>query len=90
VTDIPPQTALFNSLVIYGPMGLMLIYFMFRGEKFSENVVKELRTLAHRIDGLTRAMLVDTVSRDSTGPHAKQKAQEMLNAIEARNTPRGS
>ena len=68
------------SLYTYGPMGVVLGWFMWRGEK----LVGEIRSLAHRIDGLTRAMLMDMVNRDTCGDQAKRMAQEEIAKIERR------
>lgn len=67
-------------LLTYGPMGVVLAWFMWRGEKLSG----EIRSLAHRIDGLTRALLMDLVNRDSAGPATKAAAQAEITKIEAR------
>lgn len=68
-------------LFTYGPMGVILAWFMWRGEKF----ICELKVLSHRMDGLTRAQLMDLVNRDSCGPQTKKVAEEMLAKIAARN-----
>lgn len=68
------------ALYTYGPMGVILGWFMWRGEKLAG----EVRSLAHRIDGLTRALLVDMMNRDSTGPAARRYAEEALAKISAR------
>ena len=67
-------------LLTYGPMGVVLAWFMWRGEKLGG----EIRSLAHRIDGLTRALLMDMVSRDNVGPTTKAAAQAEIAKIEAR------
>lgn len=67
-------------LLTYGPMGAILLWFMARGEK----LVSEIRSLSHRIDGLTRALLMDMVSRDNVGPATKAQAQQEIAKIEAR------
>lgn len=69
-----------TPLYTYGPMGIVLAWFMFRGEKLAG----EIRSLAHRIDGLTRAMLMDMVNRDTCGDQAKRMAQEEIAKIESR------
>ncbi len=53
---------------------------MYQGMKLP----KELRTLAHRIDGLTRALLVDMTERDSAGIHVKKYAREEIAKIDER------
>lgn len=79
-TTVELNTA--SALVVYGPMGAMLLWFMVR----FESMVKAFGILSHRIDGVTRAMLLDVASRDSAGPQVKRIAQEMLAKIEARDT----
>ncbi len=70
-----------TGIVIYGPMGLMLAWFMLRSEK-------AMNTLSHRIDGMTRALLVDTLSRDNVGSTSRKLAEEMLTNIENRSRPK--
>lgn len=65
-------------LVAYGPMGVMLGWFMLRYEK----VIGELRRLSHRIEGLSKAMLVDVLSRETAGSTARTKAIEILNKMD--------
>lgn len=78
-----------SELYTYGPMGVILAWFLWRGEKLGASVAKRLDTLSHRIDGITRAMLVDVISRDSAGSHAKDAARTMLAKIEARDEGSG-
>ncbi len=47
-------------------------------------VAVRMDSLAHRIDGLTRAMLMDLVTRDSTGAQTKNQARSEIAKIEAR------
>lgn len=70
------QTVLFA----YGPMGVMLAWFMFRAEA----VRMDLKDVAHRVDGLTKALLVDMVERESSGDAAKRFAREAIAKIDAR------
>lgn len=70
-----------SVLIAYGPMGVMLAWFMLRFEK----MIDAFKTLSHRIDGITRAMLLDVASRDGVGNHTKNLANEMLARIEARD-----
>ncbi len=69
-----------SVLLTYGPMGVILMWFMIRGEK----LVVEIRGLSHRIDGLTRALLMDLVSRDSVGVQTKAQARAEIAKIDAR------
>lgn len=70
-----------SALFVYGPMGVMLAWFMWRFEA----LLKEIRTMSHRFDGMTRAILVDVVSRE-TSPIVRQTAQDMLTKIAARDS----
>lgn len=70
-----------NPLASMGIAGVVIGWMMW----FFEKLRQEIKGLAHRIDGLTRAMLMDLISRDSVGPHAKQQARAALSQIEARS-----
>ena len=78
--DVNPTSA----IVIYGPMGAMLAWFMLRVEK----LIGRVEVLAALIDGLTKAMLLDVVSREGIGIHTKEVARDMLGEIEARSKTR--
>lgn len=81
VMAIPMAQAVIESpLAQYGLLGTVLAYFMYQGTKLGG----EIRSLAHRIDGLTRAMLMDMVNRDGVGSQTKRHAQDALNKIDAR------
>ena len=67
-------------LLSYGPLGIMCAWFMLRSEK----LFTEIRDLAHRIDGLTKALLVDMANRDSCGLQTKAYAKEAIAKIDAR------
>lgn len=69
-----------QPLAQYGLLGAVLAWFMFHGSKLAG----EIRSLAHRIDGLTKAMLMDMVNRDNVGFHTKQAARDSIARIEAR------
>lgn len=68
-----------TGLYVYGPMGIMLAWFMVRHDR-------AMNTLSHRIDGMTRALLVDTLSRDNVGDVARRYAEKELAKIEARES----
>jgi hypothetical protein len=70
-----------KDLVGYGALGIVSAWLMWR-DRF---VGSKLDTLAHRIDGMTRAMLIDVISRDTAGQNARSAAQEMLNKIQSRD-----
>ena len=76
-----PDLNLASLLVAYGPMGIMLVWFMWR----FETMVKAFRSLSHTIDGMTRAMLVDVMSRPGATTTVRRAATEMLNKIEERD-----
>lgn len=61
-------------LTVYGPMGVMLGWFMFRFERW-------MTKLNHKIDGLTRAMLITELGRENAAPHARELAKDMLDKI---------
>lgn len=76
-----PEPSILALLVAYGPMGIVLAWFLIRFERLP----KAFATLSHRIDGLTRAMLLDVASRENCGNGSKRIANEMLAKIEARS-----
>jgi hypothetical protein len=80
VADVATANA--PLLYTYGPMGIVLGWFMLRGEK----LIVEIRSLSSRIDSLTRALLVDTIDRDTCGEHAKQFARDSIAQIDSRDT----
>lgn len=67
-------------LTVYGPMGVIIAWFMFRFEKW-------MARLNHKIDGLTRAMLITELGRETANPHshARELAKEMLAKIKLRD-----
>lgn len=84
-----------QPLAQYGLTGVILGWFMYMATKVpaaihkasseaTEKMQAEMKSVAHRVDGLTRAMLMDLVSRDSTGVQTKAKAREEIAKIEAR------
>ncbi len=80
LSQIAASTEPFSILLAYGPMGVILAWFMIRGEK----LVVEIRSLSHRIDGLSKALLMDLVSRDSVGVQTKLQARAEIAKIDAR------
>jgi len=69
-----------SALLTYGPMGVILAWFMWRSERMTD----KLADLAHRIDGLTKALLVDMVERESSGDATKRFARDAISRIDAR------
>ena len=69
-----------NPLAQFGLLGVVLGYFMYQGTKLAG----EIRMLAHRIDGMTKALLMDMITREGVGQHAKSEAQQAIAKIQAR------
>lgn len=81
MNELLAQVAVHEDLLFaYGPMGIILAWFMFRAEK----VAAKIGDLAHRIDGLTKALLIDMVERESS-PKVREYARETIAKIDARN-----
>lgn len=70
IADVNPTTV----LVAYGPMGVMLAWFMWRFEA----MIKAFRGLSHQIEGMSKALLVEVMSRPSTSPSTRQVATDLL------------
>lgn len=70
-------------LLTYGPLGVVLAWFMLRGEAKLEKVIERLDLLGHKITGVTKAMLVDVLSREPVDSKARHIAQMMLAEMEA-------
>lgn len=75
------EGGIIKELFNYGIAGIVIGYFMWR----DKSIGPKLETLSHRIDGLMRAMLIDVMSRDSSGEQARRFAQEMMAKIEQRD-----
>lgn len=80
-----------SPLYTYGPMGIILSWFMYMASKFTATLKAdnaelrtELRGLGGKIESMARAMLVDVMSRDSTGIHSKQQARELLDELKTK------
>ena len=69
-----------TPLAPLGLLGSVLAWFMHHGAKLPA----EIRALAHRIDGLTRALLVDMVEKETCGEKTKNYCREEIAKIEAR------
>lgn len=65
------------ALYAYGPMGVMLGWFMLRGEKLAAHIVRELVEMKE-------TNLLDIVSRPSATPTVRRMAQNKLDEIEVR------
>lgn len=75
------QIAESNSILYaYGPLGIICAWLMWRDERRAA----DHRSLGHRLDGLTKALLVDMTDRDTCGIATKRYANEEIARIEAR------
>lgn len=79
---ILPSLTWSSALIIYGPMGAMLVWFATRGERLARDVINELGVLGHRINGMTRAMLTDVASRETTGLAVKALVHDELKKLD--------
>ena len=70
-------------LFTYGPLGIVLAWFMMRGESKLDRVADRLDRLAHKIEGVTRAMLADVISREDADSRAREIARNMLSELDA-------
>jgi len=77
-----------GPLLVYGPLGIVCAWLMWKIErmetKMTDALGAKLGDLAHRIDGLTKALLVDMVNREDTGIATKRYATEAIARIDAR------
>lgn len=72
---------LFMLLTVYGPMAVGLWWFASRAEGKLEGIGTKIDTLSHRISGMTKAMLMDVISRENASVALKSAAQDMLERI---------
>lgn len=70
-------------LFAYGPMGIMLAWFALRAETRIDRVIDRLDYLGHKINGMTRAMLAEIISRENHDSQARKIAEEMLRQNDA-------
>lgn len=68
-----PDMNLGGALLVYGPMGIFCAWFMLRVEK----LIGEVRNVREALYDITKAMLMDVITRD-VGTHSKDLAREML------------
>lgn len=80
------------SLVTYGPLGIITAWLMYRDEKRALQVRQsEARNadyhhdVLHRIDGLTKALLVDKIESVDATPEVRRYARETVAKIDARS-----
>lgn len=70
-----------NPLAAYGLTGSVIAALLY----FINGFRTDLKDLAHRLDGLTRALLVDMIERDSIGEKTKAYCRDAIAKIDARN-----
>ena len=73
------------ALYVYGPLGIFCLYFMYRDEKREKSIAtatgatqSEIRALSHRINGMSKALILDVLSRPGLGDTARRMGEEML------------
>lgn len=79
------------ALFTYGPMGIITCWLMYRDEKRA-NQMREVEAknqlyhyeMLHRIDGLTKALLVDKIDDQSVPPNLRDYARDTVAKIDAR------
>lgn len=74
---------LVNALVQYGPMGVVLAWFLLRTET-------RLAAIERALDRMSRVQLLDLVSRTETTPVVKLQAQQLLKEVEAAQAKQGN
>jgi hypothetical protein len=67
-----------SMLVSYGPLGMMCLWFALRAETKIDRVIDRLDYLGHKINGMTRAMLAEIISRENHDSQARKIAEDML------------
>lgn len=84
------------ALYQYGPLGIICAFFMWRDvardkerEKERKEFLSEIRGLSHRIDGMSKAQLMDICSRENAGTHLYRYAKEAIAKIDAREVKDG-
>lgn len=74
--------AILPTILAYGPLGVICWWLLIKNDAKMDRVSTELRTVGHKIDGLTRALLADVISRETTGDKARGIAHKMLTDME--------
>lgn len=76
-----------TALYTYGPLGIFCAFFMWRDVVERQKDRTEYRGLAHRIDGLTRQLMMEMVERGTVSDKTVVYLREQIAKIDAR-TPR--
>lgn len=83
------ETQVLPILEKFGLPVLIILWFMWRTEKKLDNLTASLTNtvggkldnLAHKISGMTKAMLMDVISRENTTDIVKRTAHDMLSKM---------
>lgn len=82
---VPPSTT--ELLTIYGPLGVICAWLMWRDERrdktlreINEKQISALGTVAHKMNGLSRALIFNAATHAPTG--IKELAQKELEEME--------
>lgn len=63
-----------SALLVYGPLGIMVGWFMFRMEKRLERIESAL-------NGLTRGILIEVITRRDVPPAIEREARALLDEL---------
>ena len=70
-----------ETLSAYGLAGVVLGWFMFRAEKLSRNQQNVLEANSRQIQSLSRAILIDMLTRNNLSPEAKKICEQELRTV---------
>lgn len=70
-----------GALLAYGPMGVIMLWFMSRFEV----LIKEVRNYGHKIDGLRLALLAQAAASETANPNVRRLAEEEMARIRAKD-----
>lgn len=76
------------ALYTYGPLGIMCAFFMWRDvarDKERAVFIDEIRGLSHRIDGLTRQLMMEMIERGAAGEAMMDYIRDQIAKIDARS-----
>ena len=79
----------------YGLLGTVLGWFMYMAtkmpaaiaeasEKATDRMIAEIKPLSHRMDGFSKALLIDVISRDNCRPSVQDLARQEIAKIDSR------
>lgn len=99
IANLSTDTAVFNAIMQYGPLGIICAWLMWRELRQQERIFKiderrearheetqrEIRLQRQSIDDLVRMMGIEVLSRPNVAQRAAQDAQQIIEAVKARN-----